>query len=50
MTTLRKLLGEKGHNVFKVGFDDTVFDAIRKMAEENIGSLVVCEGKRLPFK
>jgi predicted transcriptional regulator len=39
MTTVRKLLDEKGHNVFTVGSDETVFDAIRKMAEENIGSL-----------
>jgi CBS domain-containing protein len=46
MTTVRQLLNEKGHNVFTVGPDETVFDAIRKMAEENIGSLVVCEGTK----
>jgi CBS domain-containing protein len=46
MTTVRRLLDEKGHNVFTVGSDETVFDAIRKMAEENIGSLVVCEGTK----
>jgi CBS domain-containing protein len=43
MTTVQQLLDEKGHNVFSLGPDDTVFDAIRKMAKENIGSLVVCE-------
>ena len=43
MTTVRQLLNEKGHNVFTVAPDETVFDAIRKMAEENIGSLVVCD-------
>jgi CBS domain-containing protein len=47
MTTVRQLLDEKGHNVFTVGSDETVFDAIRKMADENIGSLVVCEGRKL---
>jgi CBS domain-containing protein len=44
MATVRQLLDEKGHNVFTVGPNETVFDAIRKMAKENIGSLVVCEG------
>ena len=42
-TTVRQLLDEKGHNVITVGADDTVFDAVRKMAEENIGSLIVCK-------
>ena len=30
-----------------MGADDTVFDAVRKMAEENIGSLIVCEGSKV---
>jgi CBS domain-containing protein len=47
MTTVRQLLKEKGHNVFTVGPGETVFDAIRKMADENIGSLIVCEGTKL---
>ncbi|HET7382514.1 MAG TPA: CBS domain-containing protein [Pseudolabrys sp.] len=46
MATVRQLLNEKGHDVFTVGPAETVFDAIRKMAEENIGSLVVCEGPK----
>jgi hypothetical protein len=33
MTTVRQLLDEKGHNVFTVGSGETVFDAIRKMAD-----------------
>src|SRR3974390_3822073 len=36
----------KGPTVYTVGPDETVFDAIRKMADENIGSLVVCEGTK----
>ena len=46
MTMVRHLLDEKGHKVFAIGPDDTVFEAIRKMAEENIGSLIVLEGTR----
>ena len=46
MTTVRQLLNEKGPTVYTVGPDETVFDAIRKMADENIGSLVVCEGTK----
>jgi CBS domain-containing protein len=38
MPTVRQLLDEKGHSVITVGSDETVFDAIRKMAEKNIGS------------
>ena len=44
MTTIKQLLDEKGHRVFSVRPDDTVYDAIRKMAEENVGSLLVMEG------
>ena len=46
MTTARQVLDEKGGNVCSVGPDDTVYDAIRKMAEENIGSLVVVENDK----
>ena len=47
MTTIRQLLREKGDKVFSVRPADPVYDAIRKMAEENIGSLVVMEGETL---
>ena len=46
MTTVKQLLKEKGRDVFTVGPGETVFDAIRKMAEQNVGSLVVCEGQK----
>ncbi len=46
MTTVQQLLNEKGHTVFAVGPDETVSDAVRKMAEENIGSLLVCESTK----
>jgi CBS domain-containing protein len=47
MTTVRQLLDEKGENVITVGVDETVFNAIRKMADENVGSLIVCEGAKV---
>jgi CBS domain-containing protein len=47
MTTIRQLLHEKGHKIHSVGPDSTVYDAIRKMADENIGSLVVMEGGKI---
>ncbi|MGA7997271.1 MAG: CBS domain-containing protein [Bradyrhizobium sp.] len=47
MTTIRQLLREKGNKIHSVGPDSTVYDAIRKMADENIGSLVVMEGGKI---
>jgi CBS domain-containing protein len=47
MTTIRQLLREKGHKICSVGPESTVFDAIRKMADEDIGSLVVMEGGKI---
>jgi len=47
MTTIRQLLREKGTKIYSVGPDSTVYDAIRKMADENIGSLVVMEGGKI---
>ncbi|MDH3380140.1 MAG: CBS domain-containing protein [Gammaproteobacteria bacterium] len=41
METVRQLLDKKGHEVWSVHPDDSVYDAIKKMADKNIGSLVV---------
>ena len=41
METVRQLLDKKGHEVLSVHPDDSVFDAVKKMADNNIGSLVV---------
>lgn len=46
VTTIRQLLTDKGAQVFSVGPENTVFEAIRKMADENVGCLVVREGER----
>jgi CBS domain-containing protein len=47
MTTVRQLLDQKGRTVWTIRPDDTVFDAIAKMAEKDIGSLAVIDGTRL---
>ena len=41
MTTIAQLLREKGHTVFSIGPDETVYEALQKMAEANVGCLVV---------
>ena len=47
MTTVRQLLDQKGRNIWSIHPDATVFDAVAKMAEKDIGSLVVMEGDEL---
>ena len=46
MRTVRQLLDEKGHNIESVHPDDSVFDAVQKLANANIGSLIVVEDGR----
>ena len=41
--TVRDMLRGKA-NVYAVGPDDTVYDALRLMAEKNIGAVLVCSG------
>jgi CBS domain-containing protein len=47
MITVRQLLGQKGAAVRSIKPDATVFDAIAKMAEHDIGSLLVMDGDEL---
>src|ERR1700758_662229 len=47
MTTVRQLLDQKGRTIWSIHPDATVFDAIAKMAERDIGSLAVIEGDEL---
>lgn len=44
METIRQLLDKKGHQVWSVSPDVSVFEAIALMAEKEIGALVVMEG------
>ena len=46
MTTVKQLLAEKGNTVWTVGPDQTVLDAIRILADKDIGALVVVEADR----
>jgi CBS domain-containing protein len=44
MDDVESVLDRKGRDVWFIGPDATVFDAIRRMAEKNVGALVVMEG------
>ena len=47
MTTVRQLLDQKGRKIWSIHPDATVFDAVAKMAEKDVGSLVVMDGDEL---
>jgi CBS domain-containing protein len=47
MASVRQLLDQKGRKVLSVGPDTSVADAIKTMADNNVGSLVVVEGDKL---
>lgn len=47
MQTVGELLDHKGHDIYAVHPDATVFEAIERMAERGIGSLLVMEGDSL---
>jgi len=40
-TTVRQLLASKGHDVWSVSPDTTVFDALKLMADKGIGAVIV---------
>jgi CBS domain-containing protein len=47
MPNVQDVLNEKGHDVYRIGPDDTVYHALRVMAEHEVGALAVLEGERL---
>jgi len=47
MTNVRQLLDQKGHKVLSIAKGATVFDAIKKMADNDVGSLLVMDGGKL---
>ncbi len=47
MSTLREILQIKGQNVITVPPSSTVFEAIRMMAQRNVGALLVVEDEEL---
>ena len=47
MKTVRDILMVKGRDVWTVELDATVFEALSRMAEKEIGALMVMDGPRL---
>jgi CBS domain-containing protein len=47
VTTVRQLLDQKGRETYSINPDATVYDAIAKMAEKDVGSLVVMDGDKI---
>jgi CBS domain-containing protein len=47
MTTVKQLLHQKGREIWTIAPEATVFEAIQKMAEKNIGSLLVMSNEKL---
>lgn len=47
MTTVKNLLDEKGHIILSVSPDTLVIDALKIMAEKNLGVLLVTSGDKL---
>lgn len=47
MATVAQLLDHKGRDIQAVSPDDTVYDAIKRMSDLDIGALVVIEGENV---
>jgi CBS domain-containing protein len=47
MTTVRSVLQSKGSDIWSTASDTLVFDALKVMAEKNVGALLVMEGNQL---
>jgi CBS domain-containing protein len=45
--TVKNLLEQKGRDVWTIDPDATVFEAVTKMADKDVGSLVVMDGEKL---
>ena len=47
MQTIRKILSEKGNEIWRTSPNATVFEALQIMAEKDVGALPVLEGEKL---
>ena len=47
MKTISEILQAKGHDVWSVSPDTSVFEALEEMADKNIGAMVVLDGDDL---
>lgn len=44
MATVRDMLRSKGYDIWSIGPDEAVYNALKLMAEKNIGAVLVMEG------
>jgi len=47
MTTVKQLLDIKGRNILSISPNDSVYSAVERMSENNIGALLVIDNGRL---
>jgi signal-transduction protein with cAMP-binding, CBS, and nucleotidyltransferase domain len=47
MKTIRQILNEKGHGIWSTNPDTLVFDALKIMADKDVGALLVLQGEKL---
>lgn len=47
LKTVKQILDEKGYEIWSVSPDDSVYYALKNMADKNIGALLVLEGDEL---
>lgn len=47
MKTIKEILQAKSHKLLSIAPDASVFDALKLMAEKEVGALVVLDGERL---
>ncbi len=47
MNQLSEILDEKGHDALRIEADASVFEAVKRMVEANVGSLLVTEGDEI---
>jgi CBS domain-containing protein len=46
-TTIRHILEVKGHDLWSIGPQASVYDALRMMSDKDIGALIITEGDRM---
>lgn len=47
MKLVSDILNSKGHDIWAVKPDDTIFDSLRLMADKSVGALLVMDGDKL---
>ena len=47
MKTVKQLLEEKGHNITSIEPDESLFDAMQSMSENNVGAVLVMKNNKL---